>query len=120
MTTMVVRERKAPRDDARHARRATSPARASRSTPGVPAVLPAKPQAANRLDLAKWLVDPTNPLTARVAVNRLWGQFFGTRHRRDRERLRHAGHAADASGAARLAGDASSSPAAGRSRRCTG
>jgi hypothetical protein len=51
--------------------------------PGVPAVLaPAVVDAArkhvNRLDLAHWLVDASNPLTARVAVNRHWQMLFGT------------------------------------------
>jgi len=49
-------------------------------TPGTPTVLP-RPEAKpglNRLNLAKWLVADDNPMTARVAMNRYWGQFFGT------------------------------------------
>jgi hypothetical protein len=48
-------------------------------TPGVPAKLHplSSGQPANRLTLARWLVDPNNPLVGRVAMNRLWAQHFG-------------------------------------------
>ncbi len=49
-----------------------------RVEPGVPAVLPPLPPGAtSRLDLARWLVDPQNPLTPRVTVNRIWQMYFG-------------------------------------------
>ena len=48
--------------------------------PGTPAVLPPlqwRGDRPDRLDLARWIVDPANPLTARVEVNRVWEKLFG-------------------------------------------
>ncbi|MFT5131170.1 MAG: mono/diheme cytochrome c family protein [Rhodothermales bacterium] len=46
---------------------------------GLSAVRPALPPEAsrNRLDLARWLIHPENPLTARVTMNRTWMRYFG-------------------------------------------
>ena len=48
--------------------------------PATPAVLPPMPQELprNRLGFARWLMEPEQPLTARVTVNRFWQEVFGT------------------------------------------
>jgi len=49
-------------------------------TPGTPAVLHPFEKTEGqptRLDLARWIMSPKNPLTARVIVNRVWQQYFG-------------------------------------------
>jgi hypothetical protein len=77
-TTMVLKERAKPRETHLHiSGDFTRPG--ERVVPSVPAVLPPLTGTAppNRLDLARWLVDPKNPLTARVAVNRIWQHYFG-------------------------------------------
>jgi mono/diheme cytochrome c family protein len=82
VTTMVVRERSAePRPTHIHTG-GDFTRKGERVQPDVPAVLPPLEPSSpgtppNRLDLARWLVERRNPLTARVAVNRIWQAYFG-------------------------------------------
>ena len=48
-----------------------------RATPSVLPPLSSRGKVPDRLDLARWLLDDTNPLTSRVVVNRIWQQHFG-------------------------------------------
>jgi mono/diheme cytochrome c family protein len=78
-TTMVMAEMKKPRDTFVLGRgQYDNPG--EKVTPDTPAFLAPLPAGVplNRLTLAKWLVDPANPLTSRVAVNRYWQSYFGT------------------------------------------
>ncbi len=76
-TTLIMRELPRPRDTyvqlgGDFTRRGIS------VKPAIPAVLPQLLAGANtRLDFARWLVDPQNPLTNRVTVNRSWQAYFG-------------------------------------------
>ncbi|MEE3373198.1 MAG: PSD1 and planctomycete cytochrome C domain-containing protein [Planctomycetota bacterium] len=77
-TTMVMAEMTEPRD-AFVLVRGNFENRAEKVTADVPAIFPPLPggKPKNRLGLGYWLVDPANPLVARVAVNRIWKQLFG-------------------------------------------
>jgi hypothetical protein len=78
--TMVMAENPAPR--ATYVlKRGQYAARSEEVRPGVPEAFGVEwPAGAptNRLGLAAWLTRPDHPLTARVVVNRLWAQLFGT------------------------------------------
>ena len=78
-TTMVMQEREEPRETFILAR-GDYRNKTEKVSHGVPAVLsPMRADApSNRLGLARWLVDPLHPLTARVTVNRYWQMHFGT------------------------------------------
>ena len=77
--TMIMRDREQPRETFILVKGAYNQF-AEKVAHGVPAKLAPLPADApkNRMALARWLVAPENPLTARVTVNRLWQQFFGT------------------------------------------
>jgi hypothetical protein len=77
-TTMVMQELPRPRDTFMLIR-GQYDKKGDKVAPAVPASLIPLPREApaNRLGLARWLVDPSHPLTARVTVNRYWQMFFG-------------------------------------------
>ncbi len=79
-TVMVLHELEQPRETFVLLRgQYNMPDKTQPVTPAVPASLGSQGRDApkNRLELARWLFESDNPLTARVAVNRLWQQFFG-------------------------------------------
>ena len=79
-TTLVFRERGGEPKPAFLLNRGEYDQRRDKVGRATPAFLPPLPPGAplNRLGLARWLVAPNHPLTARVAVNRFWLQVFGT------------------------------------------
>jgi len=78
-TVMVMQEMETPRETF-VLRRGEYDKPDEKVTPAVPASLPPLSADApnNRLGLARWLVDSSHPLTARVTVNRYWQVYFGT------------------------------------------
>jgi len=79
-TTMIMRERPEYRETHLLKRgQYDLPDKSEALWPALPSALPplAEDQPANRLGLARWMVDDRNPLVARVAVNRAWLKFFG-------------------------------------------
>jgi mono/diheme cytochrome c family protein len=84
-TSLVMQELSQPRESFMHVRGAFL-SLGDKVVSGTPALFreemrqPARDakRIPNRLDLARWLVSTDNPLTARVTVNRIWEQYFGT------------------------------------------
>lgn len=77
MATLITRERETPAT-AWVLDRGVYSARKEMVVPATPDFLPMPNQASNRLELAEWLFKPENPLFARVTVNRIWQEIFGT------------------------------------------
>ncbi len=82
VSTMIVRERPGPPRETFVHLGGDFTRKGYRVEPGVPAVLPplegvSPGNRPDRMDLARWLVDRRNPMTARVAVNRIWQAYFG-------------------------------------------
>lgn len=76
-TVPIMRDRKTPRETAVQIR-GNYKITGEKVSPGTPAVFHSiDSKSPSRLDLANWLVDRRNPLTARVWVNRMWESLFG-------------------------------------------
>jgi len=79
-TVMVLHELKEPRDTYRLIRGLyDQPDKSEKLSPATPPVIGGwqKEWPQNRLGLARWLMSPENPLTARVTMNRIWQHYFG-------------------------------------------
>ena len=68
--------------------------------------LPAAEKGSGRLELAQWITDPANPLTARVMANRIWQFHFGAGIVKSPNDFGCTRPAADQSATARLSGHA--------------
>ena len=75
--TLIARERETPAN-AWVLNRGVYTARKELVEPATPEFLPGSHDATDRLELAEWLFKPENPLFARVTVNRIWQELFGT------------------------------------------
>ncbi len=85
-TTMIMQELNQPRETFIQMR-GDFLRKGAKVVPAVPAVLTGPERSAQpkqgdaglltRMDLAHWLVSPSNPLTSRVTVNRVWLKYFG-------------------------------------------
>ena len=77
-TTLVMAQRKLPRDTHRFVK-GDFTRKAEKVLPGVPSVLHDFPNAekSDRLAFARWVASKRNPLLARVTVNRMWQRYFG-------------------------------------------
>jgi mono/diheme cytochrome c family protein len=78
VSTMVLKQREEPRET-HFFLEGDFTRKGDRVYPSVPAVLHSIPkiESPTRLDFARWLVDPENPLTSRVVINRFWQRLFG-------------------------------------------
>ncbi|NKB33097.1 MAG: DUF1553 domain-containing protein [Pseudomonadales bacterium] len=79
LPTVMVMDEMTPRRPTYRLNRGVYDAPAEEVFPSTPSILPPMPAGEkNRLTFANWLMEPENPLTSRVTVNRFWQSYFGT------------------------------------------